>query len=1067
MGLLASCAKEAQEMTTTTVIQVGLAPQTKTYMGDVDSQHHRKLYWSAGDRIAVNGSFSAELPSQASPSQSASFSFNGSLSTPYNVLYPAGIYADASHVTLPAVQTYRSGGFADNMFPMVGYSSSEGTVTLAPLCALVKVSVMQSIGGDADDLLSVSFKGRSNEQVSGSFSVDYQSATLTGTSSAEADKEVKVGKALATNPDAPVEYFIAVPARTYANGFDITVQDRNGHFMVKSKTSSVTLIAGHLYNLPVFEFAPTGTELGIEISSAAEFVKFAQDINNKVYTSAGDGLVASVIADLVFDANTSAAFNATGGIGLKIGQNGDEDYYFNGLLNGNGHKISGLKATVPLFIATGSNGSVKNLTIDNSCSFSFTHSGEADGFFGAVVGYHKGFLENVTVDASVSMAPVSSPIEVATAMGGLVGRVTVGSVDECSFSGRITIPSGFAVTDKNTSIGGLVGRMTNADGIVMNSTFGGLIDNEGQVTGGNNTDPRLIIGGIVGSVAAGTVSTCNTNVSAEGITITLNDGNDHNYTGDIVSHTTNAYHYALAGIAGENSGTLNGCVNNARLLNIFSSDRGTSDVNGRYLEVAGIVGLNRAEGLVKDCQNTGSIIDRANPKMHYVAGIVGRNFGQVNTASNLSSATIGVGTSHYQPYGVRQLRLGGVIGRNEADAQVSNVHNEAAMNVSRLENSTATFSYIGGIIGESLTEIKGSDIYNSGAITQSSGIRKVTAPFTNDNGDQGIFLGGIVGHTTQSVKDVTNSGDVTYTCTAAGIGAQYVHMGGIVGKVLAESNADVDNCSNSAKVSFVAAATNKDNDLTVYNNIYLGGIAGMAVNTYFQNGCIHSGIVKGGDNSQNKNSANTLWVGGIVGHISGTSAITGCKLSGTAYNDHWSNRGAQSYDCPMCGGIAGQVAGEEGVLIPVSNCTVDGAAVVTSRRGACGGIAGAAQYATVSNCTVPIDFVNASSYFYGGIVSLAKNSTISSCSYSGTTMQGSQLQMGGGIVAKLDEGGVIDGCNSKVTTIDKNGTVVETVGTIAGTSVEGSVIKNCHYVNCGLNICSDSLFTGSGNQADL
>ena len=462
MGLLASCSKELVEVSdepvsdanVTTYVTVGLSADTKTVMDEgKDAQNHHKQYWSNGDKININGTASAALADVAEKAQIATFSFTGSLSTPYKVLYPADIYVDATHIELPATQAFREGGFADGMFPMAGYATSESAVTLSPLCAIVKVSVLRAT--DEDDIVSVRFNGRSSEQVKGSFTIDYANHTLAGASNAAEDKEVKINKSQTTSTTVPVVYYIVVPARTYSNGFDVTIQDRNGHYMVKSKTTSVTLTAGHLYNLPTFEFVPTATEMGVEINTPAKLVQFATDYNNKVYDEAGTGLVANITADLAFDATTSAAFNATGGIGMKIGANGSEDYYFNGLINGNEHTISGLTATVPLVVATGSSGSVKDLTIASSCSFTFTGPAEADAYFGPVVGYHKGFMNNVIVDANVAFAAGS--IEHNVGLGGLAGRVTVGSIDECAFSGAITVPADFAVNSKKLYIGGLVG----------------------------------------------------------------------------------------------------------------------------------------------------------------------------------------------------------------------------------------------------------------------------------------------------------------------------------------------------------------------------------------------------------------------------------------------------------------------------------------------------------------------------------------------------------------------------------------------------------------------------------
>ena len=1084
-ALLASCAKEVQEPSNElsavkTVLTVGINPDTKTYLGNDGSSTH-KVYWSNGDQIAVNGTASDALAGLADNTQSTQFTFSGVLSTPYNVLYPASIYEDATHVTLPAIQSYKADGFASGFFPMAGYSADGSNISISHLCSIVKVSILRAAAdADVENIAAVRFKGRNNEKVSGTFEIGYSTPTLVAaTGASDVEKEVRVIKSLATSTSDAVVYYLVVPARTYSNGFDIIVQDASGHIMTKSKAASTVLEAGHLYSMPEFEFVPTGTELGVTIANAQQLIDFATAYNNKEYSALGSNLIATVTADITFDATSSAAFNATGGIGKKEGVGGaTEDNYFNGIFDGGGHTISGLIATNPLFVGTGSGSTVKDFTVDNTCSFTFTHPGTQTEV-GSVVGYHKGMMSGVTVNAPVSLADADN-VAADTRLGGLVGRIREGIVDNCTYSAAITVPSGFSAADKQISIGGLVGNISNAEGKIMNSSFSGTIENEGQMIASSETttfknEPQLMIGGIVGS-SIGTVSNCTTSNHATGITVTLNDGSDHDYTGTVVTHSANAYHYAIAGIAGRNDGTVSSCTNNANIVNIFSAERGTSgNMNGRYLNVGGIVGFNKAT--VSGSDNYGSIVNRANPKVQYVGGVVGRNVGgTISSCDNKSTGSIGVGTSHLTPYGARMLYLGGIIASNESGT-VSNIHNAGAITVSRIENTTGIFTRIGGVIGMSTSTVDGSanggTITNSGAIAQSSGIGKCATP--TDANDYGLFLGGIIGYTTASVKNVSNTGNVSYTCTNSGSetsagGAHYVQLGGISGKINASTTVDVEACVNSGAVQFTASATNKASSYVVYDYNYLGGVAGYAVNVDFKGNCSNSGLVKGGDGSQNKNTGNTFWVGGIVGYLTGDSSIDHCNLtgSGNPYNDHWSNRGIGSYDCPTVGGIAGQIVGADGAEIPVSNCTIASTASINARRGAVGGIVGLAQFASISNCTVPINLNGTQSgYFYGGIVAAAQNSTISNCTYSGTTIQSSQLQIGGGIVGQLDADSTVDGCSSSATTVNKNGAAITTTGGIAGKSVTGATIQNSHYAS-SIAICGDTNFTdGGGNAADL
>lgn len=1105
-ALLAGCAKEiaAPEAAPEAApqgkitIPVGISPVTRTHLGPLEGTSH-KVFWSNGDKIKVNGVESEALADLEGDVESTQFTFPADpalASGPYKAIYPASIYTDETHVTLPAVQTYKADGFGEGMNPMFGYGATVNDITVGHLCAIVKVSVLRASapGSDEEDLVSVRFKGRNGEQVAGLFGIDYENGTLTGASNDVNDKVVKVSKTLATSTDEAAVYYVVVPAITYENGFDVLVQDASGHVMTQSKLTSKTLEAGHIYAMTEFEFVPTTTQLGIEISNANELVAFATAYNNRTYESYGSALVATLTDDISFDAETSAAFNATGGIGTPYGGTN----YFDGTFSGEGFIISGLEATVPMFNAIAESGVVKNFLVNNDCIFTFTHPNTADGMFGPVAGYSEGLIENVQVLADVSLAAGS--VTNTTALGGLVGNLDAGTVDGCCFSGNLAVSPDFQATDHKIFIGGIAGEITD-DGIVIGSEFSGTIDNQGKMiaTEGSTTgepadeamksDPQLIIGGIAG-LNSGMVDNCVTVNHPTGITVTLNDGSDHPYTGTIVTHSTIAYNYAMGGIVGRNDGTVTACENSADILNVFSAVRGNGgNMNGRYLHIGGIAGYNSYSAEVSGSTNRALIIDRSNPKVHYIGGVVGNNRGTISSSSNAATATIGVGTSHLSPYGARMPYIGGVAGYCGPNASLNTVSNAAAINVSRIENATGIMVRIGGVIGQSEAEIDGGTITNSGNVTQSSGIGKCSAPTATN--DYGIAVGGVVGYASKSVKNVSNTGNVTYTCSNVGSesaegGAHYVYLGGVAGKINASSTVDVERCTNSGNVQFTIGKSNNvyanfnSSAYVVYDNNYLGGILGHGMNVAIKgdasNMITNSGIVKGGDGSKNNNKAmSSFAIGGIVGYLAGASSIEYCDLTGTgqAYNDHWSNRGITNYDCPADGGIAGQVVGAEGALISIKNCKVsstihaegytDGNTAVYARRGAVGGIVGNAQYASISDCSVPVNFTTGSGYLYGGIAGKVQYSTVSNCTYTGVSIQSSQLQAGGGIVGILDTGSTLDGCISHAKTINKNGTAVTAVGGIAGSSNAGTTIKNCQYT-VSIAICGDANFTDGGGN---
>lgn len=1087
VALLASCAKEMPapvdnpgEAQIKTYLTVGIAPETKTHMEDNAGTSH-KVFWSNGDKIAVNGTASDALAGLADDVQSTTFSFSGVLSTPYNVVYPASIYTDATHVTLPEVQTYKDGGFADGMFPMAGYSADGSSITISHLCAVLKISVKRATSGtvDEDNIVAVRFKGRNNEKVNGSFEIDYTAPALTAATGTGSETEVRVVKSQATSSTA-IDYYLVVPAREYASGFDIIVQDASGHIMTKSAGTSggKTLAAGKLYTLPAFEFVPTDTEVGVVIATASDLVNFAIAFNNKEY---GEDVVATVTDDLVFDANTSADFNATNGIGTEYGG----DNYFNGVLNGDNHTISGLVATVPLFGGI-ENGTVKDLTLDNTCSFSFTHPITEAGYFGAIAGYHKGIMSNVTVNSNVSIEGASD-VEGDTALGGLVGRLaSIGTIDGCTFAGHLSTPSSFITKsyEVNVYIGGIAGYSQSSTTVVKNSHLHGTIDCAANIAApaANNTTPFLFVGGIIGK-SNGLVDNCDTacldDAGDGAISITASDSNI--YYATIINHSTQAHCLAEGGIVGYNygGGVVSSCTNNAKFFtNIVASGTNAEiDLKARYFRIGGIVGINTgSSSTVSGSTNNGVIVNSSTARLQSTGGVVGWNSGTVSACSNNASATIShiaVGSylSTAGDIDVRNPIVGGVIGENSS-SNVSDLHNYADLDISVIELDVTNYGVcLGGVIGKTSKAIDGGastkSITNSGKVYASFGVAGAS---TN-----GIDIGGIVGQSSASVENSVNKGYVCFYGISGTTVMKYIHIGGIVGRINTNPSS-ITGCinkseggSNEGEVYFYF-----DNNATKHSENYSGGILGYSDSGVSISGCSNSGYIHGGNGSTNKGSA-SCFVGGIVAYLSGSgSGITNCINNGNINNHQRNNTFTSKANSTYTGGIAGEIIGTNDERISISNCTDSPTNYVVSHRGFVGGVVGYAEYADLSSCSHDKGFTDTSistSYFVGGIAGWALNCTLTSCTWSGSIINTSQLQAngGGGIVAQMD-GGTLDGCISQVTDIQKTNAATNG-GALVGIALNSPTIKNCHYkatVNgSAANIVGTGSFNnGGGNVAE-
>lgn len=620
MVLPAACVKEAFREAEPVSLTVSISSEdssplsVKTHLGEV-SGNKRKVYWSNGDAICVNGVASNALAEVGETASSATFTFASGLGlAPYKILYPASIWADDTHVTLPATQTYKSGTFADGTFPMAGYSADGSNISVSHLCAVLKVNILRKIGEGADehDLVSATFRGLGDEQVSGSFTIDYQNATLTSTSSDAADKQVKVSRALTTSTSTPVSYYIVVPARTYASGIAIDIQDKGSDMMTLSKATSVTLEAGKLYDMQTVPFERTGdAPADITITTAQELIDFAHAYNEG--TISGDDIIVALGNDITFDDDLSDDFNTEGGIG-KTGAAA----LFNGMFNGAGHSINGLKATVPLFARVGKNGTVKNLTMGSTSSVNYSADVTEELFLGAIAGDCKGTILNCVNNAPVSCT--SASYSNAVNIGGIVGRQREASkVEYCENHGTITFTSltgtsavnmggitgildihnegdkavinhctNYGTVDRGvvsntntasqspTHVGGVVGWIYSVYGQTANISLTDLHHTTGNVYGPDMANTAqvggipVVVGGIVGGIhgddlSSGTADVAITNSSVSNCTVRNNHWNNS------TSYGSGAHAGGFVGISRGKSKnvTYSGCeVNNVNVGNL-------------------------------------------------------------------------------------------------------------------------------------------------------------------------------------------------------------------------------------------------------------------------------------------------------------------------------------------------------------------------------------------------------------------------------------------------------------------------------------------------------------------
>ena len=992
-GCINELTNQTADTTQKTTVTIGFA-ETKTYLGELESDGNRKVYWSDDDKISVNGVASSSVV-LSDDKRSAKFAFDAVLEYPYSALYPAEMYKDPQTITLPAVQAAAKNTFAVDTAPMAGYQEAEGEdVRMHHLAGVVRLQVKLPTDNPhtIHALNRVEFRGNAGEQVSGDFTVDYVNSTISGASSAEADKVVvvKAGKTLSTEVSQDV--FIVVPAIRYEQGFTVRLIDNAGHYMdIKSK--DITINRGDIKVMPVVNFVPTGTLVGVQITSAADLVAFAKAYNAGEYADE-ENLYVRLTNDIVFDDETNAAWESIG----------TTSTYFRGTFDGENFSIKNWVSTKPLFYATYADGNIENVKIDATCQVNIDLSYGSN--VGSLVAYHRGTLRNCHNDATLTITGEGSSDLYA---GGLVGRMRVDSkVENCSMSGDVTADANLSVAGL-IDLGGLVGFTQEEEAVISGSEFNGNLTFAGAIS----SDKYAYIGGIIGRSKA-TVKDCTT-------------ASDKNI---IIESTENKVsRFLVGGIAGSaEANGLEDCTNNSPLSIKYLRANGTG-----YIYLGGVTGYLSASASLKGCRNTNNVYSYSDCNNAYVGGILGiaRANSIIDDCHNESTAEVSTKNLESGSYGSRYLELGGVIGRCET-SKVSNISNAGKVDMNRAEDNNNALVYVGGCIGNITASIDGQNaITNSGTVTATDGC-------TNRNS---LAIGGVVGCINSegaTLSNVSNTGNVTDAVTVA---HKNTFSGGVVG--LIRTSATVQNVTNSGAVYF------SNNQALVHVNTALGGIVG---GTLAEKVCVVKNSVNDGKVSTvsiSKIAGSGMVCGGVVGILRGAgSSVQECTNNGVVQiaginNSYYdgSNDPSNSKSAWTAGGIVGFGAGVSDNRICITDCI--NKAECYGARGYVGGVAGYVRYANIENShhqsASRVRGAN-SSVRVGGITGYLESSTIAECSVIGT-VDGVSNAFTGGISAGMNATSVISSSsvNAKVTNSGTGGTV----GAVVSYSETGSVIRDC------------------------
>lgn len=687
-----SCAVEPDQPVKAPQTKLGVSleeVQSKTHLGPegTDQEKVRKVLWSEGDMINVNGSVSQPLTAQQSGGTTAEFSFNCAMSE-YNVVYPASVCADREYsadgtiaIEIPSIQKYSPTSFGNGAAILYGYASEGSSVNLQNLCGAVRVTLT----GAATVKSAIMVSTDVTEPVSGTFSINPRTGDLSVISG---DKSVSLDIEAVEVDHNGQSFYFTLPKGVYSGGLSFQFYAADESVMEcrwvdntpMTEVSEIVIEAGKLY-----QFDPVVYEAGSKsLMNADDWEFVAQAINSG----------STEWKALYLDPVTKSIKLGTDIILPDSATVIDELRY---TLDGCGYSITRSVAT-PLVKTL--KASIKNLTIQGEATRSVPVEGSVTPVASFVDVLDGGTLEDCTNKMNISIASCSYD----AAFAGFVNKAKGGTITGCVNEGSISLVTTGQDANKIAYGGGIVASVFD-----LTSPL--------QITDCKNKGTVYLKSEFSDKAAAPGVK----EVGVGGIIGRIHSGNSDNYvrifncsnTGALkldcsVSTTKSAsYQYSLGGIVGlsavlENSILANpvtsgsyyleieNCINSADLHNNSISRCGSHDIQKKVYTggIAGAVfGLKDKHAVLKNCTDTGDIIPYIGPFVRQAfpavcGGLVGIG-GYIDVTGGKVEATIGSDQAF-------TYALAGVMGTALTIFTISGV--EVSTDIFKVDTSTSSYS---------------------------------------------------------------------------------------------------------------------------------------------------------------------------------------------------------------------------------------------------------------------------------------------------------------------------------------------------------------------------------------
>ena len=790
--------------------------ESRTQLGEKAGNSY-PLYWSASDKISVNGVESGEA-AIGENSATASFTLPGTLATPYCIAYPA---AAEGQVLFAAEQSYVEGSIANGASTMYGYSENGGGVQLNHLTGVLKIGVT----GNAKLVLAqISTVDRA--PIAGAFALDFTTGELTATNTSEELIGYSFGEGIQLSTE-PTYLHVAVPAGVY-NELYVTLYDEDGGVM--------------------YATVKAGDEKPLTAGNVREFS------NAIVYTPNTSVFVVKDVATLKEFAAQAATLEKNVLFVADVDLSGEawtpiEGYA--GTINGNGYAIKGL--TAPLFGTTSASFKGLHLKDVNIESFDKINVG---GLAECITATDT-ILPTVKNCSSSGKVTVKNEnlLGVAGAMqfryAGLVAYAKGVEFDSCHNYTSVTVLKGFGngqTESCNLVAGGVVGmaqEFTKSDATVVYSNIYNC-SNNADISCANPTTatkyPTTYVGGVAGASASNNTGVHITNCVNKG-KVSVGLDTENTYVAGVLGYASSEITKAVFrdctnyGViewanGGHSHGNLNvggviGRSNSCAMYNCHnfgtvnlaegSLASGTIDVGGVVAYNIYADTKNKIGYRIENCTNNAPInVGISRPEgvanTFRVGGIVGyaqaalyydNNYGKITISGNLN--TNGKRATADNDYKDGTYVIAGIVGyKTEGSIYGGENHGDIEVSATVTELSTNTISQfrVAGIVSYLSTDLK-----ESGSVV-SDGDITISGTFGCE-----VMVGGNIALTYSSQSTDRSKADIIISGQLNG----GLHAGGVIGLCYKGTNV----------VEFDGSITITE-DATIGTVCYIGGCVARA-----------------------------------------------------------------------------------------------------------------------------------------------------------------------------------------------------------------------------------------------